>query len=85
MNLMPRDFDKKFTLLKRKIARVGDYLVNSFDAQIFFLPMDVGENPRDDLTCKAILDMMEKKQEAHSVRSGSESFGSFRSDRRRWI
>jgi len=70
LNLMPRDFYKKFTLFKRKMASVGDYLVNTFDAQILFLPMDVAENQRDDLTCREIRDMMERKKEAHLLEPG---------------
>ena len=70
LNLMPRDFDSKFSMLKRKIALICDYLVNRFDAQILFLPMDVAENPRDDLTCKAIFDLMEKKQDAFLLDPG---------------
>jgi polysaccharide pyruvyl transferase WcaK-like protein len=57
-------------MLKRKIALICDYLVNRFDAQILFLPMDVAENPRDDLTCRAIFDLMEKKQDAFLLEPG---------------
>ena len=81
LNLMPRDFDKKFTLFKRKMASVGDYLVNTFDAQILFLPMDVAENQRDDLTCREIRDMMERKKRSAFVRTRLKSFGSYRPDR----
>jgi len=70
LNLMPRDFHAKFYLFKLKMAQICDYLVREFQAQILFLAMDVAKNPRDDLVCREILDMMVRKKDAYLLNPG---------------
>lgn len=70
LNLMPHGFYEKFDLFKQKMAHICDYLVGTFGAQLLFLPMDVAENPRDDLTCKEMFNMMARRQDAYLLEPG---------------
>ena len=70
LNLMPRGFFEKFLLFKQKMAQVCDYMVDKFNAQILFLPMDVARNPRDDIVCQELREMMVKKKDAYLLEPG---------------
>ncbi len=63
-NLMPHIFYRKYPAFKKQIAVLCDYLISKFGVQIILLPMDVASNPRDDLVCKEIFELMSHKDSA---------------------
>ena len=46
------------------MAATADYLVKTLNAQIIFIPMDLAPNPRDDIVCQDIVQLMNRKDSA---------------------
>jgi polysaccharide pyruvyl transferase CsaB len=59
LNLMPKMFYKKYPVFKKRVAKICDYLISKYDAQIIIYPMDTASNPRDDIVCREIYNLIE--------------------------
>lgn len=59
MKLTPQNFDGKIAAFQKNIAKIGDYLVDKYNAEILFVPMFSGfMSYNDDVLCKDIMKNM---------------------------
>lgn len=62
LGLIPPDFNKDLYQFKKRLAEIGDYLVQEYNAQLLFIPMFSGfMSYRDDILCHDIIKEMDSR------------------------
>lgn len=68
LKITPPDYKDKLKIYKRKLAEIGDYLVQKYDAEVVLVPMCKGfMSYKDDILCKDIIKEMHNKSNAKLI------------------
>lgn len=68
IKITPPEYKDKLKLYQKKLAQIGDYLVQKYDAEVVLIPMCKGfMSYKDDILCKDIIKEMHNKGKAKLI------------------
>lgn len=68
LKITPPEYKNKLKIYKKKLAEIGDYLVQKYDAKVVLVPMCKGfMSYKDDILCKDIIKEMHNKSNAKLI------------------